>query len=86
MMKAANIGKLSEKETFLLMICQTAGDLCTHADVIHHQQGMSESELFADMWRNLFGNPTEQAANALTHSWERWEKSVIASPSNFRND
>ena len=75
--KQSNIKGLTDKEAYLLWICQQSNSLSKHASIIKHQTDVAPSEFFPETWKNLLGNPTVAKVNALLHAWKRWKKHVI---------
>ena len=76
-------GKLSEGESFLLLLCTRAKHLSKHYGLLLHQCSSGVSDHFPSTWRNVTGNMEEQKVHALIHSWRRWEDFISHSPSQW---
>ena len=73
---------LSTGESFLLWLCMQATTYSKHYAILQHQ-AKAASEHFPSTWRNLIGNLLEAAIQALIHSWRRWKKYVLNTPSQW---
>ena len=79
----AEANALTAGESFLLWLCSQAKHFSKHSKIIQHQCSMGSSDHFPSTWRNLIGNPTEAAVQALIHSWRRWKTHTLNSPAQW---